>query len=105
MEMGGQLYPGGKGVWRACRVPESVWIRCRTFYLLFPTIEKRFNDVQPVVYLLYRLSYPAPQFHNEPRTCIECSSEAVNANQLSYRIKVTEVSFRNPSQLQNKFLF
>jgi len=26
----------------AWRVPESVWTRCRTFYLLFPTIENRF---------------------------------------------------------------
>jgi len=41
MEMGGQLYPGGKGVWRAWWVPELVWTRCRTFYLLFPTIENR----------------------------------------------------------------
>jgi len=44
--------------------------------------------VQAVVYLLYRLSYPAAQFHNEPRTSIECSSEAINANPLSYRIKL-----------------
>jgi len=47
---------------------------------------------------------PAPQFHDEPRTSIDCSSQAVNANPLSYRIKVTEVSFRNSSQLQNQFL-
>jgi hypothetical protein len=41
---------------------------------------------------------PAPQFHDEPLTSIECSSEAVNANPLSYKIKVAEVSFRKPSQ-------